>query len=536
MTMERWRFWGLAAAMLACGLGRAGAADWPQWGGSAGRIMASPEKSLPHTFLPGKKKAGTAIDLSTTKYVKWIAPARLRNLRHPRRGRRQGVHRHQRLRDRATPSFRTDDGGVFRCLDESTGKLLWQLVVPCTNRHGNRNWLFDNMGLGICAAPAVDGDRVYVVTNRCEVVCLDVNGMANGNQGMQDEGKFQVPEGTPPVKIGPTDGDILWRFDMVSQLPCQPHDAASSSVLVVGDLVYAGTSNGVAKGGVTVTYPLAPSLIALDKRTGRLAAVDNEKIGTRLFHGQWSSPSCGEVAGRKLIFFGAGDGICYAFEHPTELHDGPPVPLKKVWSYDCDPPEFRNLNGKPRDYWAGDVREHRGNTGDGTYAGPCEIIATPAFYKNRVYVAIGQDPRHGRGRGILHCIDATRTGDITTCGTIWTYDKLDRSMSTVSIAYGLLFIADYSGKIHCLDAETGSCCWVHDTGAEIWGSTLVADHKLYVGTQKSLVILAAERQDKLLGDVRLGSPIWASPIAANGTLYVASQKYLWAVSKQAAAP
>jgi hypothetical protein len=59
----------------------------------------------------------------------------------------------------------------------------------------------------------------------------------------------------------------------------------------------------------------------------------------------------------------------------------------------------------------------------------------------------------------------------------------------------------------------------------------VADGKLYVGTQKKLVVLAADRRKKLLGEIRLGSPVWASPIAANGTLYFASQKYLWAVAK-----
>ena len=65
--------------------------------------------------------------------------------------------------------------------------------------------------------------------------------------------------------------------------------------------------------------------------------------------------------------------------------------------------------------------------------GPSEINATPVFWKNRVYVAIGQDPEHGEGVGILTCIDATKTGDITQTGKIWSYDKIHRSISTVSI-------------------------------------------------------------------------------------------------------
>ena len=101
---------------------------------------------------------------------------------------------------------------------------------------------------------------------------------------------------------------------MLSQLPVYPHDAANCSILVHGNLLYVCTSNGVTRShDRTVPCPLAPSLIVLDKRTGRMVAKDGEKIGTRVFHGQWSSPSLARTAGREAILFGGGDGICYAF-------------------------------------------------------------------------------------------------------------------------------------------------------------------------------------------------------------------------------
>ena len=160
---------------------------------------------------------------------------------------------------------------------------------------------------------------------------------------------------------------------------------------------------------------------------------------------------------------------------------------------------------------------------------PCEIIGTPVFYKNRVYVAIGQDPQHGRGRGLLTCIDATKTGEITSGGKIWSYDKIDRSLSSVSIADGLVYAADMPGRVHCLDAETGQCYWVQDCESDIWTSTLVVDGKVFVGTRKGLCVLAAGRDPKVLATIRLGSPIRSMPVAADGTLFVASQRYLWAV-------
>jgi outer membrane protein assembly factor BamB len=318
----------------------------------------------------------------------------------------------------------------------------------------------------------------------------------------------------------------------------RPTDAANSSVLVVGDFLYVCTSNGVDQWPsdtkpLVVPAPLAPSLIVLHKNTGRLVAVDDERIGTRLLHGQWSSPSAGRVGDKTLVFFGGGDGLCYAFEalaeEPKEL-----AKLKKVWSFDCIPPHYRVYeNGKLLDYRCGDKRNPMSrNKNDGTFVGTSEIVGTPVFHDHRVYVAIGRDPHHGRGRGNLVCIDATKTGDITQTGEIWSYDEIERTISTVAIVDGLLYIADLPGRIHCLDADTGGCHWVYETGSEAWGSTLLADGKIYLGTQKYLFVLAADKQPKLLAKIRLGAPMDTSPVAANGVLYVAAHRYLWAVQKR----
>jgi outer membrane protein assembly factor BamB len=529
-----------------------GGSDWPQWGGTHMRNMSSQERGIPCSFVPGRKRPdGSGIDERTTCNVRWIAKLGNETYSSPAvAGGRLFIGTGDGTLSDAR--FEPTGGGVLLCLDEATGRLLWRLVVPRLAT-GRRSVDFDAMGLGICSSPAVDGDRVYVVTNRDEVLCLDVNGMANGNDGpFTDERHYWVPAGHPPVEPGPQDADIIWRFDMTS-LPVFPHDAAASSVLVQGDVVYVGTGNGVDH--KIPPLPAAPSLIALDKRTGQLLAVDREQIGARVFHGQWSSPSAGWVDGRWLVFFGGGDGVCYAFEAlngrrglgplvsgtlraaaaggASSLFLPGPQGLHKVWSYDCAAPYRLDKCGKPIDYWSGDRREGRGNLDDGRCASPCEIIGTPAFYKNRVYVAIGQDPQHGRGRGLLACIDAGECGDLTTRGRIWSYDKIDRSLSSVAIAGGLVYAADLPGRVHCLDADTGRCYWVYDCKSDIWTSPLAVDGKLFVGTRKGLWVLAAGKQPAVLGEIALGSPIRAMPVVANGTLFVASQRYLWAVEDAA---
>lgn len=52
------------------------------------------------------------------------------------------------------------------------------------------------------APPTVGGDRVYMVTNRNEVVCLDLHGLANGNDGpCRDEARRVVPTDKKPLPL-----------------------------------------------------------------------------------------------------------------------------------------------------------------------------------------------------------------------------------------------------------------------------------------------------------------------------------------------
>jgi outer membrane protein assembly factor BamB len=241
-------------------------------------------------------------------------------------------------------------------------------------------------------------------------------------------------------------------------------------------------------------------------------------VGGRTFHSNWSSPAFGTVGSQETIIFGAGDGWCYGFDTtPTSEQDGV-RPLKELWRYDCNPPQYRVKNGKKLKYATPD--------------GPSEVIATPVFYKNRVYVPIGQDPEHGEGIGNFSCIDISKSGDITKTGTLWSYNKIARSLSTPSIVDGLEYVPDFSGFIHCLDAETGKPYWVYDTKSHIWGSTLVADGKIYAGTEDGdLVILATGKQMKEIRKIDMRSPVYASPVAAGGVLYVATPTHLYAIGK-----
>ena len=414
------------------------------------------------------------------------------------------------------PGFKPTGGGVLMCVDQATGKLIWRLPSPRYFAGVRPPYHFDQWNCGSCSGPVVDGDRVYLISGRGEILCLDRDGQANGNDGpFQDELAYMGITNGPEAKLEPTDGDIIWKYDLIPELDVVLHDVCGSTLLVHGDLLYACTSNGIDDQHDKVPRPDAPTLIVLDKNTGRLLARDNEKIGRRLLHCNWSSPSPGQVNGRTLIFFGGGDGVLYAFEPPGPSKDPGVRILNKVWSYDCNPPDFRMRDGQPVPY-----SKSSKNRPDG----PSEIIGTPVFYGGCVYVAIGQSPLHGNGRGCLSCVDAA------TGTKVWASELVERTLATPSVADGLLYIPDTTGNLHCFDAGTGERHWVHPLGATTWSaSSFVADGKVYVGTETgTLWVLTAGRELQVLSKTRLKTnPITLT--AANGVLYIPTQHSLLAI-------
>jgi outer membrane protein assembly factor BamB len=480
----------------------ASATDQPQWGQAWSRNMVSAVKGLPASFDP-----------KTGRNVKWVA--RLGTETHATPvvangrvflGTNNGAPRDPR---------HEGDRGVFLCFEEATGQFLWQLVVPKIKTSMYWDW----PGAGICSTPSVEGDRVYLVSNRGEMMCLDALGLANGNDGpYQDEARHSVPPGAEPIPPGKADADILWLFDMIKEEGVRQHDSAHGSPLIHGPFLYVNTSNGVDDTHKHIAAPDAPSLLAFDKLTGRLVARDDEHIGPRIFHSTWSSPALAEVNGRALILFCGGDGVVYAFEPvQTAPPAGEVAKLKKVWWFDGDPTA-------PKE----DVHRYNSNRKES----PSNIKSLPVFHQNRVFVTVGGDLWWGKNQAWLKCIDATMTGDLTRRGEVWSYALEKHCMSSPAIAEGLVFVGDSGRRIHCVDAATGQPCWTHDVKGEVWASPLVADGKAYFATRNGeFLVFAAQREKKLLSEISLGSPISATPIAANGVLYVATMRQLYALQQ-----
>ncbi|MDH7501510.1 MAG: PQQ-binding-like beta-propeller repeat protein [Verrucomicrobiota bacterium] len=490
-----------------------GAADQPQWGHAWTRNLVSEERGLPGDFDP-----------ATGRNIKWAAKLGTETHSTPvigsgrvLIGTNNGAPRDPKHKG---------DRGVLMCFDERDGRFCWQLVVP----KRTEDIFFDWPNAGICSAATIEGKRVYVVSNRSEVMAIDINGFANGNDGpFVDEGRHMSPPEEDPMEPGPLDADILWLFDLTTGAGIWAHDAPCSSILVHGPHLYLNTSTGVDNTHKRVRTPDAPSLVVLDKATGNYLARDGEPIAPNIFHSTWSPPALAEVNNQPLVFFAAGNGILYALE-PFALKagsiDAPAVPdvsaasaparLKTVWQFDFDP-------AAPK------TNVHRFNSN--RRESPSNFYGMPVFHGGRIYLAGGGDIFWGKNEAWLKCITASGDGKHAAGTELWAYPLVRHTMSTPAIYDGMVFIADCGQTLHCVDAETGRGYWKHELNGEIWASPFVADGKVYLGTRRGqFVVMAAAREKRVISTIDLGAPISSTATAANGVLYVATMTHLYAIS------
>jgi len=447
-------------------------ADWPMWGGTPDRNMVSSMKGLPTTW-----------DVKTKKNIKWMAELGSQAYGNPVVA--GGiVYVGTNNESNKVPEVKGDKG-VLMAFRESDGTFLWQAAHDKLAAGRANDWPYQ----GICSSPLIADGVVYYVSNRGELMAVDADGFRDG----KNDGAVKDEKATKE-----TDVDVIWRFDMMDQLGVMQHNMANSSPVMFENLIYISTSNGQDESHVNIPSPKALAIIAVDKVTGELAWEDNS-VGEKILHGQWSSPAVGRIGDTAQVVIGQGDGWVRGFEAKSG---------KKLWEFDLNPKEA--VWPKTRN----------------------EVISTPVIHDNVVYIANGQDPEHGEGVGHLYAIDATKRGDITKTGLIWHYGDIRRSISTGAVYNGILFYSDFSGFLHALDVKTGKPFWKHDMFAAIWGSPMVIDGKVYLGDEDGdVAVITADKTMKLIAENNMGSSVYSTPVPANGTLFIVNRNQLLAIAE-----
>ena len=321
------------------------------------------------------------------------------------------------------------------------------------------------------------------------------------------------------------------------------------------------TSNGLDESHINLPSPNAPSFFAMNRETGEVLWTDKSP-GTNILHGQWSSPTYAEVNGQMQVFFAGGDGWVYSFDPAGDGNGN----AKLLWKFDGNPKESLWMLG-----------------GNGTRN---NIIATPVFYDGYVYVAVGQDPEHLEGEGHLWCIDPAKKTDgsdvsatlavdkdgnplphrrlqavVASNGdtekpnpdsaVVWHYtgedfngngkidweEEMHRSIGTATIKDDILYVTDFSGLLHCLNAKTGKPYWTYDLFAQSWGSPLLVDGKVYVGDEDGDVAIFEHDPSggtgEPINEINMNNSVYSTPIVANGVLYISNKSTLFAIKEGA---
>ena len=604
--------------------------DWAQWGGTSYRNNTPFGKNIPVEWAVGNfdRKTGKW-DRSSAKNIKWVSNIGSQTYGNPVVARGQvyvGTNNGAGWLKRYSSNV---DLGCLLAFSEKTGKFLWQDSSEKLSTGRVHDWPLQ----GICCAPLVQGDRLWYVSSRGEVVCLDTKGYYDNeddgpikNQpvrmfdirrsenaatdkvapaikelsagkvndfirkelarlGMKISDEVKVAAGaknswTINAKVGskvrkfvarligpklsvfrittPDDkqeADRIWVYNMMQNLKVSQHNMCSCSVTALGDILFVNTSNGLDESHINLPSPQAPTFIAMDKNTGKVYWTDKSP-GANILHGQWSSPTVAKLGGVNQVIFAAGDGWVYSFKADKGKNGKPTL----LWKFDANPKTSK---------WILGGRGTRNN-----------IIATPVVYDGLVYVAVGQDPEHGEGDGHLWCINPHRRGDISpelavkrnapkksiphrrlqaviakngevaipnpNSAVVWHYSAFDqnkdkqidfeeqmhRSCGTVAIKNDLLYIADFSGLFHCLNAKTGKVHWTYDMLAAAWGSPLIVENRVYIGDEDGDVAVFELKKEKHdpIAEINMQSSVYSTPVVANNVLFISTKNKLFAIA------
>jgi outer membrane protein assembly factor BamB len=468
--------------------------DWPMLGGNPQRNAVNLVEKNPPTDWKVAKQPKDA------KNVKWVAQLGSRAYGGPviAGGKVFVGTNNAKPRNPAVKGPKA----IVMCFRESDGQFLWQAVHDMPPKNIVISALYD----GLCSSPVVEGDRLYYVTPACEVICAST-----------DSGKAH------------------WRLDMMKKLKVFPCYLANCSPLIVGDLLFVVTGNGVvAEAERQLPSPKAPSFLAINKKDGQVVWKDNSP-GEKIIEGQYSSPAAAQVNGKMQVVFPGGDGWLYGFEATKG---------KLLWKFNCNPKKAeKESDGHPlRNY----------------------IVATPVIADQKVYVGVGVAPDSHVGPGIGHlwCVDMTKSGDVSpvndnfdarapenkNSALVWHFGGLIKpppkeigarkirfgpTINNCVIHEGLVYAVEEAGFIYCLDAATGKLYWQHDFKTDIWGSPCCVDGKVYLGSNDGDVhILAHGKEKKILKQIEVGEAIKTTPVVANGVLYIQTDVKLYAIASK----
>jgi outer membrane protein assembly factor BamB len=313
---------------------------------------------------------------------------------------------------------------------------------------------------------------------------------------------YALSGGAQAIALGP-DGTLLWDRSFGEEFAAfTTHGGRTMSPVVDGDLVI--VSSAVSNWGSAAMR--AHRFMALDKRTGEVAYTSAP--GGRPYDTAYASPIVATINGMRLLISGLGDGGVHAIKPQTG---------EKVWSF---------------------VAAKRAiNTG---------VVVNGST----VFVSHGDENLEGNTLGLIAAIDGSQRGDSTT--TIWAHPGMEFSFSPPVTDGARLYQIDAGSTLHAVDAASGRLLWELPLSTAQKAPPVLADGKIYVGTDAGTFFIVRPHADKgeILSRVQLpvstssccgseGTPeqILAGAAVSRGRVFFVSSDAVYAIgSKQATTP
>src|SRR5919107_1501101 len=255
--------------------------------------------------------------------------------------------------------------------------------------------------------------------------------------------------------------------------------------------------DGIRDIGVTgvQTCALPICFMAFDKKTGETMWISAP--GGRPYDTTYAPPIIANVNGTRLLIQGASNGVTHAIKPQT----GEPV-----WKYEISK---RGLN-----------------TG-------------VVLHGNTAILTHSEENLDSNEMGMMVAVDATAKGEIKKEQVKWTVYGWQGGFSSPVLDGDRLYQVDNGANIAAFDVNTGKQLWLKNLGTIQKASPVLADGKLYVGTEngKFFILKPSATGCEVLDEDQLGTEaqpeaIIGSAAVSNGRVYLASDSALYAIGKR----
>src|SRR5688572_443905 len=289
------------------------------------------------------------------------------------------------------------------------------------------------------------------------------------------------------------DGKVLWDRSLTDEYGAvTTHGGRTTAPIVEGDKIILNT---LILAWGDLNRP-GNRYFAFDKKTGQTVWISSPQA--RHYDTNYSTPIAADINGTRTLLVGGTDGVYHALKVNTG---------EKIWSVEVS---------------------------------KRAILNSPLFRDNVAYITHGEENIDTTEMGMVAAVDATKTGVIAADGFKWRTRGFLPTFASPVMDNERLYTIDNSAIVGAFDLKTGAKLWEKSLGTLQKGSPVLADGKLYVGTENGKFYIlrpsatGAEVLDEdLLGTAQTPEPIVASPIVADGRVYVTSMEAMYAIGKRA---